>query len=253
MIESLAIFPFSVFKVLRKVVIMGITITDEERIESLNDFYSDRVSIKNAKYNKIKYHYELKSGNREPIPVFEIPCSACDSIIEKTVYYLNKVYVCDYCKIKLKNKQIAQQAIDFPDVRTPKEIKFDEAVCNLSKQVKNIDDYSKAIEIARERVERYGSVPEMMVAIELIKLKYSIIPQQKIGKYKVDFAIPKQKCIIEVDGKLYHQDYNKEMKREAHMRLILGMDWKIVHVPAELISKHITSLGEYIEKYKERL
>lgn len=88
-----------------------------------------------------------------------------------------------------------------------------------------------------------------MVAIELLRLGYSIIPQQKIKKYKVDFAIPKEKIIIEVDGSLYHKDVYKG-EREAIIQLSLGLDWKIIHVPAEKIAENITKLKQVIEVLK---
>lgn len=83
-----------------------------------------------------------------------------------------------------------------------------------------------------------------MVAIELLKLKYKIIPQQKVGKYRVDFAIPKEKIIIEVDGKIFHNGTLND--REAEIQLMIGLDWKIIHIPAELIRENITKLKSAI-------
>lgn len=91
----------------------------------------------------------------------------------------------------------------------------------------------------------YGSIPEAMVAIELLRLGYRIIPQQKVKKYKVDFAIPKEKIVIEVDGYVYHKDSYKG-DREAIIQLALGLDWKIIHIPAELIAEDITKLKSAI-------
>ena len=110
----------------------------------------------------------------------------------------------------------------------------------------NFQDYTRAISIATKASEKYGSVPEVMVAIELIRIGYSIIPQQKIKKYKVDFAIPKEKIVIEVDGSIYHKDVYKG-DREAIIQLSLGLDWKIIHVPAEYISKDIQKLEQIIK------
>ena len=80
----------------------------------------------------------------------------------------------------------------------------------------------------------------------LLKLGYNIIPQQKIGRYKVDFAIPDQKLVIEVDGELYH-GCEGEGKREATIQISLGFAWKIIHVPAEWIEKDIRKLKKVIE------
>lgn len=134
-------------------------------------------------------------------------------------------------------------------MKTPKEKQFDKAVNKIKKQVFDFSLYEKAIKIAEIRQELYGSIPEAMVAIELLRLGYSIIPQQKIKKYKVDFAIPKEKIIIEVDGSLYHKDVYKG-EREAIIQLSLGLDWKIIHVPAEKIAENITKLKQVIEVLK---
>lgn len=89
-----------------------------------------------------------------------------------------------------------------------------------------------------------------MVAIELVRLGHRVIPQQKIGKYRVDFLLKDVKMVIEVDGDLYHKDQFKG-DREATIQFSLGMDWKIVHVPAELISKDIRKLKKIIETFKD--
>ena len=153
--------------------------------------------------------------------------------------------MCDYCKLKVKNKKAVLKN-ELLETKTNKEIQFDKAVENIKKQVQNFQDYTRAISIATQASEKYGSVPEVMVAIELIRIGYSIIPQQKIKKYKVDFAIPKEKIVIEVDGSIYHKDVYKG-DREAIIQLSLGLDWKIIHVPAEYISKDIQKLEQIIK------
>jgi very-short-patch-repair endonuclease len=78
-----------------------------------------------------------------------------------------------------------------------------------------------------------------MLAIELVKNGYKIIPQQKVGKYHVDFALPNEKLIIEVDGSIYHTNREKELAREASINYAIGLDWRIVHLPAESISNDV--------------
>lgn len=175
-----------------------------------------------------------------------IPCCKCGKIIRRKQYTSEKDYLCDYCTLNLKEKKKAKAQSELDKVRSRKEQAFDKAVERIRKQVRNFDVYSKAIKIAETRAERYGSIPEAMVAIELLKLGYNIIPQQKVGRYKVDFAIPEQKLVIEVDGKLYHQGEG-EGKREATIQISLGFAWQIIHVPAELIEKDVRKLEKVIE------
>ena len=43
---------------------------------------------------------------------------------------------------------------------------------------------------------------------------------------------------------MYHSQANN--KREATIQLSLGLDWKIIHIPAELIEKNIKKLKTII-------
>ena len=104
---------------------------------------------------------------------------------------------------------------------------------------------------ARMAQEKYGSVPEAMVAIELLRLGYRVIAQQKINKYRVDFYLPDDKIVIEVDGELYHSK-KKHSDREAIIQLTLGWDAQIIHIPAELISNDIRKLKKCIEIYRNQ-
>ena len=131
--------------------------------------------------------------------------------------------------------------------RTKHETRFESAMKEVLSQVKNKDQYEKAINGASKAMYSYASIPEAMVAIELIKLGYKIIPQQQILKYHADFVIPDQKIILEIDGSLYHQ---KQTSRDAEIQMAMGFDWKIIHIPAELIRKDIQKLQKCIDLYK---
>lgn len=176
---------------------------------------------------------------------YYIPCEICGKEIKKTQYSRKRTYVCDYCKGLIKKKERAAIPKELENVETRREKQFRHAVEKIKNQVNNFEKYEKAIEIAKTRTELYGSIPETMVAIELIRLGYKIIPQQKIKNYKVDFTIPKEKIVIEVDGSVYHKDIYKG-DREAIIQLSLGLDWKIIHIPAELIAEDITKLKNAI-------
>lgn len=181
---------------------------------------------------------------------YRIPCQMCGTIVTKRHYRTDIVTLCDYCKAKInhKRKEKAKLPDDLLAVKTKADVRFDKAVKRISKQVDNINSYQNAINIAKTKSELYGSIPETMVAIELIHLKYKIIPQQKVGRYRVDFAIPSEKIVIEVDGSLYHKDVNKG-DREATIQFSLGLDWKIIHIPAEMIEKDITKLKNIIDVF----
>lgn len=166
--------------------------------------------------------------------VYIVYCGECNTKIKKAQYQSGKIYICDRCKRLLKRKQ--EQFEKLLRLETKEEERFNKAVHEIEKQTNQ--DYSRAISVARTKDYCYGSVPEAMVAIELLHLGYKIIPQQKILSYKVDFAVPSEKKILEIDGTLYHKD-RLEAERDLKIRLALGTDWKVVHIPAEYIKKNI--------------
>ena len=84
-----------------------------------------------------------------------------------------------------------------------------------------------------------------MVAIQLLYLGYVITPQQKIGRYRVDFLIESIKTVIEIDGAIFHA--KQKTNREAVIQLSLGLDWKILHIPAELIAQDILKLETILQ------
>lgn len=178
--------------------------------------------------------------------MYLIPCSKCGNIIMRKQYASDKIYLCDYCKLSLKEKQKEAQLQELMATKSRKETLFDKAIEEIRKQVDDMTEYQKPIQLALTKVERYGSIPEMIVAIELLRLKYAIIPQQKVGEYKVDFAIPSIKRVIEVDGSIYHAN-RLESLRDAKIKLRLGDGWDIIHIPAELIRKHIRTLESVIK------
>lgn len=226
--ESLAVFPHNIQGVYGKVV--------------------NNMSIAEAKYDGIERVYDPLRGSRgkQGTYVYKIPCEQCGEILTKTQYNRSTNYLCDYCKGLIKKKKQALMTKELESVETKKEKQFRNAVEKIEKQVKDFSRYEKAISIAKTKAELYGSIPETMVAIELIRLGFSIIPQQRVKNYKVDFAIPKNKMVIEVDGSVFHKNkYGGD--REAIIQLSLGLDWKIIHIPAELIADDIQKLKEVIK------
>lgn len=185
---------------------------------------------------------------------YKVKCEVCKREMESGIYDRKRHFICDYCKLKIKKKE-EQKKIDYSEImgiQTRREKQFEKAIDNIKKQVADFHKYEKAIEIARTREEMYGSIPEAMVAIELLRIGYRIIPQQKVKKYKVDFAIPKEKIVIEVDGSVYHKDSYKG-DREAIIQLALGLDWKIIHIPAEYIAKDIQKVEQIIKELSKAL
>lgn len=201
-----------------------------------------------ADIDGIKHFYDpsVKTRGGLGCEIYLVPCAKCGQPIRMKMYGRNRSFICDYCKLGEKKKMTEAVNSWLDSIETKAERRFSHALDEIESQVNNFGEYENAIKVARRAVEMYDSIPEAMVAVELIRLGYSIIPQQKIGKYRVDFYVPKLKLVIEVDGETFHRN-NRQPNREATIQFSLGLDAKIVHVPAELIRKDIRKLSKVIE------
>lgn len=186
----------------------------------------------------------LRSLNERGHVIYLLSCDVCDTKIVRGSYSKTRIYLCQKCMAKVRQQYKYKDG----EKKSRADTRFEKAVAELEKHTKRgtFGEYAKAIKAASTKKEKYGSVPEAMVAIELLKLGYKIIPQQVAGRYKVDFAIPEQKYIIEVDGTVYHKEIDND--REAMVQLYFGLDWLIIHVPAEWIRKNIHKLKVVIDK-----
>ncbi len=70
--------------------------------------------------------------------------------------------------------------------------------------------------------------------LDLLGIEY--IEQFHIDKYWVDFALPEYKIVIETDGEYWHQDKEKEKKRDS---IIIKHGWQIIHFSDTRMKKDI--------------
>ena len=183
--------------------------------------------------------------------LYYVPCQNCGKIHGRRKYTGKEIYLCPACLELKRAKQRAEVealALSMPDAETKEEKRYRSAVEAIEKQVGSLKGYEKAVDICRKATYKYGSIPEAMLAIELIRKGYRIIPQQKVGKYRVDFALPNEKLIIEVDGSIYHTNKQKELEREASINYAIGLDWHFIHIPAESISKDVRKVVRLLKK-----
>lgn len=201
-----------------------------------------------AKEDGIRFYYDpnRRARGHHGTYVFCIPCDICGEMMETLTYGRSRKYVCAKCQDRRAHHNKEVEKAWFDVIEEKGEARFNKALDRIERQVKDFSKYEKAVRLARTRQDRYGSVPEAMVAVELLHLGYSIIPQQKVDRYRVDFYIPKQKIVIEVDGSVFHRDEYRG-DREARIQMALGLDATIIHVPAELIAKDIKKLKKVID------
>lgn len=194
---------------------------------------------------------EYVENERGYIVYYKIPCHLCGKTYGSRQYTGNRIYLCPTCRELKKAKQkafVEQLELSIPDAETKEEKRYRKAVEAIEKQCGSLKGYEESIEVCRKATFKYGSVPEAMLAIELVRNGYRIIPQQKVGKYHVDFALPNEKLIIEVDGSIYHTNKQKELEREGSINFAIGLDWHFIHLPAESISKDVRKVVRLLKK-----
>ena len=129
----------------------------------------------------------------------------------------------------------------------------------LSKMVKLISDesikeeYQNAIgeveKIAFDQI-KFDSSAEIMVAVELTKSHIPFKHHEKIAGYEVDFFLPDEKIILEVDGIIYHNTTVETDKyRDNQILNYLGSDYRVVRVLDKSINYSVLNLMCIIEEH----
>lgn len=177
--------------------------------------------------------------------IYTIPCAVCGRDVHSRAFSTNKVYKCDFCKNRIKEKRSAMNkaAKEEAELLLAEELDTDQVHVHRfeAAAAKFGDGYERNIATARKAIDKYDSAPEVAACIELLHIGARVIVHQKVGDYTVDFCLPDEKVVIEVDGSLYHNDEAKEQMRDYAIDYMLGGGWMVRHVPADgILRKHKT-------------
>ena len=74
-----------------------------------------------------------------------------------------------------------------------------------------------------------------------------------MGDFTVDFCLPDEKVVIEIDGSIYHTDEDKEFRRDYALKNMLGDGWIIRHIDSDLVMKNHKEFGKQIKRLLEDL
>lgn len=215
--------------------------------KTYSELYAEQDGIK---------RYKGKGRGGYAVWHYLIPCAQCGELVDRQIYKRDTRYLCDKCKLLAyktasKKRKIADEEV-LSEILTPRQRQFDKAVDEIHRQNRTrFDKYEKAIRLAETRCEQYGSIPEAMVAIELLRLGYKIIPQARVGNMRVDFALPEEKAVIEVDGSIYHSKEDNAYRDHA-IKYHLGEEWEVLHIPAEQIRKQLSKMRKIMEMLQQQ-
>jgi very-short-patch-repair endonuclease len=90
---------------------------------------------------------------------------------------------------------------------------------------------------------------KLYVALKDIGLGKYFETQFHIGAYRVDFAIPSAKLVIEADGRQYHFTEKFQIERDQKRdKYLARRGWRILHLDGLMISRRIDDCLEKIKK-----
>lgn len=180
--------------------------------------------------------------------VYFVPCVVCGKPIGTHSFSTDKIFKCDFCKSEIAKKRKARiesareelLGILADDLGTDYEHlkRFEKGASKFG------DAYADNIETARKAIDKFDSVPEVVACIELLHIGVRVIAHQKVGDFTVDFCLPDDRIVVEVDGSIYHTDEAKEQMRDYAIMHMLGDGWEVRHVPSDAIMKNHAAFGK---------
>lgn len=147
-------------------------------------------------------------------------------------------------------------------LRCKRERMLENALCRLESAGINMYEYKEAIDAVTEYNEnnpdKFDSAAEVIAAIVLIKNHIRVKPQYKVDKYQVDFLLPDEKIVLEIDGEGHRLHRAKDSIRDEVIRYQLK-GHQIVRIPAsdlyqkpEALIDGITAVLDYRYNYYDK-
>lgn len=160
-----------------------------------------------------------------------------------------------YCKECKKKTETEYDALKEEYVRLKKEVMFENAIETLEGQSINIYDYREAIDAVHDYIrsnpDKFDSSYEVIAAIVLIHNKVQCKPQAAIGRYRVDFMLPDEYVILEIDGERHKNNKYRDSERDRAIKEELGEFWEIIRIDTELLKTNAKELVRAIRKICE--
>lgn len=157
-----------------------------------------------------------------------------------------------YCTTCLEEYREMVAAEDAEYVRLKKRRMFRRALTTLETQNADMYKYKEAIEVVEdaltEDLDKFDSSYEMLAAIILVQNRMYAKTQYKIGDYQVDFYLPGEQVVLEIDGDRHRHKRDHDAIRDEYIRRTLGRPWEVVRIATELLDKSAERLPEMIEK-----
>lgn len=170
--------------------------------------------------------------------------------LSKTKKEVNQFQRC-YCEecFEKHNRKITEDNQEW--LRLKRTRQFENAIDKLERQSIDFTEYEEAIKTVEEyninHPDKFDSASEIIAAIILIHNHVHIKPQYKVDKYQVDFLLPEEKVVLEIDGVAHKLKTAKDAIRDDVIRYTLGKEWQVIRIPAEELNKNAKKLLKAID------
>lgn len=125
----------------------------------------------------------------------------------------------------------------------------------LEDQWVHMYDYRPAIRKISKYINDYpdtfDSSYEVLAAIILVHNKIRVKMQYPIDKFRVDFLLPDEKVVLEIDGEFHRYQKHYDKVRDMKIKRILGDDWKIVRIHTGMLDKDVGILIDALNAVTE--
>lgn len=139
--------------------------------------------------------------------------------------------------------------------RLKKRVMFENAMQILEGQTIDMYELREAIdaveEFLQENPDSFDSAHEVVAAIILIHNRVRCKPQYKVGRYLVDFLLPDEMVVLEIDGDRHKMRKVHDNNRDKRIKQELGPDWEIVRISTEYIEQNAKRLVTALRKVCE--
>ena len=156
---------------------------------------------------------------------------------------------CDKCAAEAEEKEKNDRALY---IQLKKREMFLKACSLLEKQHTDMYEYKEAIEVVedfvKEHPDKFDSSYEVLAAIVLVHNRTYCKMQYKIGRYQVDFLLPDDCVVLEIDGERHKHKKDYDSERDRKIKSMLGAGWDIIRINTDYLDKNAKKLPEAINK-----
>lgn len=136
-------------------------------------------------------------------------------------------------------------------IRLKKREMLKTALGKLEKQGVDMYAYKEAIDVVAdvltEKPDNFDSSYEVMAAIVLVQNRVRAKMQYKVVGYQVDFLLPDDLVVLEIDGDRHRHRKQEDTERDRRIKKALGQHWEIVRIKTEYLDKKAEALPTAIK------